>query len=205
MIVASLLPAAGRSVPAGRRRTGRSTTGGAACSTSCSPSCPTRSRPRASPTSCTSRSSPARRTDRLLAAAGLRAAVVDVGLFPFPPELEAARTQIRRVEELSDAYHVRLGGHDVMVAYLLEIRHARTRRAGRRSRPHGERGAMTSRRAPERGRARRGAARRRRPTTAAVPGRSTRIAAGPPRAAARARRRAAARGRRAARRSPSGS
>ena len=63
-------------------------------------------------------------TDRLLAGAGLSAAVVDVGLFPFPPELEGARTQIRRVEELSDAYHVQLGGHDVMAAYLLEIRHA---------------------------------------------------------------------------------
>ncbi len=63
-------------------------------------------------------------TDRLLAGAGLVAAVVDVGLFPFSPELEAARTQVRRVEELSDAYHVQLGGHDVMAAYLLEIRHA---------------------------------------------------------------------------------
>ncbi len=63
-------------------------------------------------------------TDRLLAAAGLAAAVVEVGLFPFPPELEATRTQVRRVEELSDAYHVQLGGHDVMAAYLLEIRHA---------------------------------------------------------------------------------
>ena len=65
-------------------------------------------------------------TDRLLAGAGLVARVVDVGLFPFPPELEGARTQIRRVEELSDAYHVQLGGHDVMAAYLLEIRHAGT-------------------------------------------------------------------------------
>ncbi|HZH24730.1 MAG TPA: homocysteine S-methyltransferase family protein [Solirubrobacteraceae bacterium] len=66
-------------------------------------------------------------TDRLLAAAGLVATVVDVGLFPFPPELEGARTQIRRVEELSDAYHVQLGGHDVMAAYLLEVRHADAR------------------------------------------------------------------------------
>ena len=63
-------------------------------------------------------------TDRLLVAHGLQASVVDVGLFPFPPELEAARTQVRRVEELSDAHHVQLGGHDVMTAYLLEIRHA---------------------------------------------------------------------------------
>jgi S-methylmethionine-dependent homocysteine/selenocysteine methylase/SAM-dependent methyltransferase len=63
-------------------------------------------------------------TDRVLAGAGLRASVVDVGLFPFTAEHEAARTQIRRVEELSDAYHVALGGHDVMAAYLLEIRHA---------------------------------------------------------------------------------
>jgi len=66
-------------------------------------------------------------TDRLLAAAGLVATVVDVGLFPFPPELEGARTQIRRVEELSDAFHVELGGHDVMAAYLLEVRHADAR------------------------------------------------------------------------------
>ena len=68
-------------------------------------------------------------TDRLLAANGLQASVVDVGLFPFPPELEATRTQIRRVEELSDAHHVQLGGHDVMTAYLLEIRHAGGARA----------------------------------------------------------------------------
>ena len=74
-------------------------------------------------------------TDRLLAGAGLAAAVVDVGLFPFPPELEAARTQIRRVEELSDAYHVQLAGHDVMAAYLLEIRHADATGANGRTPP----------------------------------------------------------------------
>ena len=74
-------------------------------------------------------------TDRLLAGAGLAATVVDVGLFPFPPELEGARTQIRRVEELSDAYHVQLGGHDVMAAYLLEIRHADSNGANGRPPP----------------------------------------------------------------------
>ena len=68
-------------------------------------------------------------TQRLLAEAGLQATVVDVALYPFGPELEGARTQIRRVEELSDAHHVQIGGHDVMTAYLLEIRHAGT--AGR--------------------------------------------------------------------------
>jgi hypothetical protein len=29
------------------------------------------------------------------------------------------------VEELSDAYHLRIGGRELLVAYLLEIRHRR--------------------------------------------------------------------------------
>ena len=32
-----------------------------------------------------------------------------------------SRTQIARVEELSDAYHLQVGERDVVVAYLLEI------------------------------------------------------------------------------------
>jgi homocysteine S-methyltransferase len=64
------------------------------------------------------------RTLELLAAAGLVAEVRDYTLFEFTPALARSGAQIARVEALTDAYHVALGAHDVMVAYLLEIRHA---------------------------------------------------------------------------------
>ena len=64
------------------------------------------------------------RTLALLAAHGLAARVADHRLFGFTPALAEEREQIARVEELSDAYHVRVGPHDAMVAYLLEVRHA---------------------------------------------------------------------------------
>ena len=57
-------------------------------------------------------------------AAGLTGRVVDFGFFPFTEAFERNREQIERVEELSDAYHLRLGDADVMVAYLLEIQAA---------------------------------------------------------------------------------
>jgi S-methylmethionine-dependent homocysteine/selenocysteine methylase len=60
-------------------------------------------------------------TAELLHRAGLAARVVDVGFFPFTPLFEHNRDQIRRVEELSDAYHLELGDQDVVVAYVLEI------------------------------------------------------------------------------------
>ena len=63
-----------------------------------------------------------RRTNELLAAAGLGVRVVEYGVFPLGPELEDHRTQIGRVERLSDAGHPRAGDHDLLVAYLLEIR-----------------------------------------------------------------------------------
>ena len=66
-----------------------------------------------------------RRTAELLAAAGLEARVVDYEVFPFAPELAEHRAQIGRVEQLSDAYHLRVGARDLLVAYLLEIRGAR--------------------------------------------------------------------------------
>ena len=53
--------------------------------------------------------------------AGLAGRVVDFGFFPFSEAFARNRAQIERVEELSDAYHLRLGDADVMVAYLLEI------------------------------------------------------------------------------------
>lgn len=59
-----------------------------------------------------------------LEAAGLTGRVVDFGFFPFSEAFDRNREQIERVEELSDAYHLRLGNADVMVAYLLEIESA---------------------------------------------------------------------------------
>ncbi len=62
------------------------------------------------------------RTAELLAASGFEATVVDYDLFPFPDRFKEERAQIDRVEELSDAYHLRMSGQDAVVAYLLEIR-----------------------------------------------------------------------------------
>jgi SAM-dependent methyltransferase len=61
------------------------------------------------------------RTAELLDAAGFRAEVVDWSMFGAPPEYTAAREQIDRVEDLSDAFHLEVGERDVLVAYLLEI------------------------------------------------------------------------------------
>jgi hypothetical protein len=47
--------------------------------------------------------------------------VVDFGFFPFSDLFEANRDQIRRVEQLSDAFDLRLAGKDITVAYLLEV------------------------------------------------------------------------------------
>ena len=68
-----------------------------------------------------------RRTTQLLERLGYQARVVDFGLFEFTELFNDARDQIARVEELSDAYHLKLGATDVMTAYLLEI----TRKEGR--------------------------------------------------------------------------
>ncbi len=68
-----------------------------------------------------------RRTMQLLERLGYQARVVDFGLFEFTELFSDARDQIARVEELSDAYHLKLGETDVMAAYLLEI----TRKEGK--------------------------------------------------------------------------
>ena len=60
-------------------------------------------------------------TERLLAAGGLEARVVEFSFFPFGPLFERSRTQIARVERLSDAYHISVADEDVMAAYLLEV------------------------------------------------------------------------------------
>ncbi|MGO9496796.1 MAG: homocysteine S-methyltransferase family protein [Solirubrobacteraceae bacterium] len=62
-----------------------------------------------------------RRTTQLLDRLGYQARVVDFGLAEFTELFNEARDQIARVEELSDAYHLKLGATDVMAAYLLEI------------------------------------------------------------------------------------
>ena len=65
-------------------------------------------------------------TTRLLAENGFEARVVDFTFFPFGSVFDQNRGQITRVEESSDAFHVRFGGEDVMVAYLLEVRRSTT-------------------------------------------------------------------------------
>jgi S-methylmethionine-dependent homocysteine/selenocysteine methylase/SAM-dependent methyltransferase len=61
------------------------------------------------------------RTAELLARSGFQARVVDFGFFDFHRLFMERRAQIERVEELSDAYHLRFLDEDVMVAYLLEV------------------------------------------------------------------------------------
>ncbi|HKH23306.1 MAG TPA: homocysteine S-methyltransferase family protein [Solirubrobacterales bacterium] len=52
---------------------------------------------------------------------GLRSQVVDYAFLELGPALADYAEQIGRVEELSDAYHLRFGEEDTMIAYLLEI------------------------------------------------------------------------------------
>lgn len=61
------------------------------------------------------------RTAELLASHGLEARVVDYSFFPFGEVFEAHAPQIVRVEDLSDAHHLAVGGDNVMIAYLLEV------------------------------------------------------------------------------------
>ena len=63
-------------------------------------------------------------TAELLEGLGLTSRVLDLGFFPFTPVFERNAEQIRRVEQLSDAFHLTLGSEDVMAAYVLEIGHA---------------------------------------------------------------------------------
>jgi S-methylmethionine-dependent homocysteine/selenocysteine methylase/SAM-dependent methyltransferase len=64
------------------------------------------------------------RTAELLAEAGFQARVADFDFFAFHSLFEQRKQQIERVEELSDAYHLRFRDEDVMVAYLLEVTRA---------------------------------------------------------------------------------
>jgi S-methylmethionine-dependent homocysteine/selenocysteine methylase/SAM-dependent methyltransferase len=62
------------------------------------------------------------RTAELLEEHGFTAKVVDFAFFEFHELFRGTHAQIRRVEHLSDAYHLAMGDEDVMVAYLLEVR-----------------------------------------------------------------------------------
>jgi S-methylmethionine-dependent homocysteine/selenocysteine methylase/SAM-dependent methyltransferase len=62
------------------------------------------------------------RTAELLAKAGMDSQVIDYAFFQFSPVFYENSEQIRRVEQLSDAYHLKFGDDDVIVMYLLEVR-----------------------------------------------------------------------------------
>jgi release factor glutamine methyltransferase len=62
-----------------------------------------------------------RETLKQLESRGLDSRVVDFSFFEFTPVFDEHSEQIRRVEELSDAYHLRFGEVNTMIAYLLEI------------------------------------------------------------------------------------
>ncbi|MQA74436.1 MAG: methyltransferase [Solirubrobacterales bacterium] len=62
-----------------------------------------------------------RETLRQLERHGLRSRVIDFSFFEFSSLFRDYEEQIRRVEELSDAFHLRFGDADTMVAYLLEV------------------------------------------------------------------------------------
>ena len=64
------------------------------------------------------------RTESLLEEHGMTARVVEFSPFPFTPFFSQRKEQILTVEQLSDAYHLKFGDDDVMVAYLLEVRAA---------------------------------------------------------------------------------
>ena len=62
------------------------------------------------------------RTGEVLEQAGLESHVVDFSFFEFSSVFHENMNQIRRVEELSDAYHLNFGEEHVMVMYLLELK-----------------------------------------------------------------------------------
>lgn len=62
------------------------------------------------------------RTAELLDEVQLEARIIDFGFFHFSEVFYENIEQIRRVEQLSDAYHLAFGQDDVMVMYLIEVR-----------------------------------------------------------------------------------
>jgi S-methylmethionine-dependent homocysteine/selenocysteine methylase len=68
-------------------------------------------------------------TIEMLAVGGLEARVVAWDVSELPPAYEGHLEQVREVEDLSDAHHLRIGDEQALVTYLLEIR----RRSGERA------------------------------------------------------------------------
>jgi homocysteine S-methyltransferase len=69
------------------------------------------------------------RTKQMLAEHDLEAKVVDYTFFPFADHFLESEGQIARVESLSDAYHLEVGGEGVMIAYLLRVKPLRASRS----------------------------------------------------------------------------
>lgn len=69
------------------------------------------------------------RTIELLERAGYTSRIVDFALVALETGDDQELDQVLRVESRSDAYHLRLAGSDVLVAYLLEIRSTASRAA----------------------------------------------------------------------------
>jgi S-methylmethionine-dependent homocysteine/selenocysteine methylase/SAM-dependent methyltransferase len=72
------------------------------------------------------------RTSELLGALGLHEEVVAWEVQPLPASYRARADHLANVEQLSDAYRLHVGGDELLVTYLLEIRHREPRRDGRR-------------------------------------------------------------------------
>jgi S-methylmethionine-dependent homocysteine/selenocysteine methylase/SAM-dependent methyltransferase len=62
-----------------------------------------------------------KRTAQLLDHLGYRSRVVDFAFFEFSELFREKQEQITRVEASSDAYHLKLGDSETMIAYLLEV------------------------------------------------------------------------------------
>jgi S-methylmethionine-dependent homocysteine/selenocysteine methylase/SAM-dependent methyltransferase len=62
-----------------------------------------------------------KRTAQLLDQLGYRSRVVDFAFFEFSELFRDKQEQITRVEASSDAYHLKLGDSETMIAYLLEV------------------------------------------------------------------------------------
>jgi homocysteine S-methyltransferase len=61
-------------------------------------------------------------TAQKLEEAGLSCKVIDFAFFHFSPIFYENMAQIEHVEQISDAYHLKFSGADVMVMYLLEVK-----------------------------------------------------------------------------------
>jgi S-methylmethionine-dependent homocysteine/selenocysteine methylase len=65
------------------------------------------------------------KTAELMERAGLDCQVIDYAFFHFSPVFTENLEQIQRVEQLSDAYHLKFADQNVIVMYLLEVKHQR--------------------------------------------------------------------------------